>query len=406
MVRVAKFIRRWARFIAGAAFWLHAVLILTIPTLSLETLAGRVGLNVPEMLLGLFFLSMALLNGYGFWKFLLDLIYIYFFPFILIYNAAVIIFKVASHIPAHAARFLPRMRSTFTWMATLREFVPDDSPFIALSPTPPVSVPVMPVTNTISAVSEMRKKRNFWLRISLPLRSFTIAWCLLIVATDKPMIMLVGVIVLAIHLIRLIVNLARRLASARQFLKDAETNVVNRATNLLNTLMNASDEMLTNPDVLQAVSFLGLFRGSAFLLINRIEISYLFFLAGVLLYFAVYARIAILFGFVYLGVAKLNHIPLSFLDAMVNSFAMPLSYTNYPRYWLLQLSEDIHSLVVIALGFGALSAYMRQKAEAFRGVAEDLWVKLDRADVRSRMAYAAKRGRPINKAPSNGAATG
>jgi hypothetical protein len=72
----------------------------------------------------------------------------------------------------------------------------------------------------------------------------------LVVATDKPAIALLGLLVLGVHLIRFIINLAQLLAGARHFLMGAEVKAMNYATNLLNTVMSASDETLENQDVL------------------------------------------------------------------------------------------------------------------------------------------------------------
>ena len=336
---------------------------------------------------------MAILSGYGFWRFALDLFYIYVFPFIFIYETVVFGFKaIARFSKAYAVRsFTDMQRGSFTWKAMLKELVADDAALIVPAATPP-SQPVAIAAS--SPTPQVSPKPGLWWRLLLPLRSFTIVWCLLIIATDKPAIALFGLIIVSAHLLRFILNLVKMLASVQQFLKDAETRVLNYATTLLNVVMSAPDETLASPDVSKAVTYLALLRGSAFLLVNRVEISYLLFVAVILTYIAVYVRVAIFFAFVYLGIAKLSHVPLGFLDAMVNSFAIPLSYTNYPRQWVLQLAEDVHSGVVLLLGVGAGVAYMRQKVDSFRDVAETLWGKLDQDDVRSRMAYAAKKSKP------------
>lgn len=394
--KVAKSIRRWARFTAGVAFWLHTLLFFGVPVSSLEITANRIGLNVPEMLLVLFFLTMSILNVYGFWKLIIDLTYIYFFPFIFLYNVAVVVFKILSRIPGYAAKFVPGIRPTFTWKALLKELVADEASFVALTTQPAtVNQSVVPA----SVVSTATPKRNLRSRLSLPFRSFTIVWCILLLATNKPLIALGALLVLVVHVSRFLVNLTRLLTKTQQFLADAERKVMSYAMNLLNTVMSASDESLANEDVARAVTLLTLFRASAFLLVNRGEVKYLLFLAVCLVYAAMYIRVAVLFAFLYLGVAKLNHVPLGFLDSMVNSFAMPLSYTNYPKHWLIQLCEDVHSVIAVGLGIGAALAYVRQKFDAFKVVADDLWEKLDKADVRTRMSYAASKAKAAKKAP-------
>jgi hypothetical protein len=122
------------------------------------------------------------------------------------------------------------------------------------------------------------------------------------------------------------------------------------------------------------------------LLINRAEISLGILIIGCIVYLVVYVRLALLFAFIYLGLAKLQHIPWSFLDSMVDSFAMPLSYTFLPRNWSIQAAELVHSTIVISLGIGALGAYARRKLDLFRSMAEDIWSRLDQDAVKVRMA--------------------
>jgi hypothetical protein len=174
-------------------------------------------------------------------------------------------------------------------------------------------------------------------------------------------------------------------------LTDAETKAMNYAVGLLNLVMAAADESLGNQDVLRAANLLGFIRGAAFLLIHRAEVRYLLILAAILVYAGIYVRIAMIFAFIYLGIAKLDGVSLTFADSMVNALAMPFSFTNYPRDWVLQAAEFIHTLVVISLGVGALLTYLQRKLEEFQVVAGDLWGKLNQTEVRARMATAAKK---------------
>src|SRR5207249_171276 len=96
---------------------------------------------------------------------------------------------------------------------------------------------------------------------------------------------------------------------------------------LVNRIMNAPIEGLADKDLVSAVSILMVFRFSAFLPLSRAEITYGVLVLGCLVYAVFYVRLALLFAFIYLALAKVQHIPWTFLDSMVDSLAMPLSYT-------------------------------------------------------------------------------
>ena len=77
--------RKATRLVAASLFWLNAVFVVTFPRGPFNEFAAAVGLAPSEFCLAGFFLSVALLGFYGFSKFLVDVVYVYAFPFVLIY---------------------------------------------------------------------------------------------------------------------------------------------------------------------------------------------------------------------------------------------------------------------------------------------------------------------------------
>src|SRR5690242_12192304 len=93
IARLGSFIRKAVRFAAGILFWLNALFVLTVPRPPLQSFAARFDLDVSEMLLILFFAFMAILNSYSFWRFAVDVFYIYGFPFVLSFHLVRIFIK-------------------------------------------------------------------------------------------------------------------------------------------------------------------------------------------------------------------------------------------------------------------------------------------------------------------------
>jgi hypothetical protein len=157
-------------------------------------------------------------------------------------------------------------------------------------------------------------------------------------------------------------------------------------------------ESATSQDVFRANNLLAFFRGAAFLLIKRTEITYLFLGLAVMAYGAVLIRVAVLFAFLYIGIGKLDNIPMPLAGTMIDSLAMPFSFTFFPHQWAIQLSQLIQTGVVISLGFGALRAWLKRKLEFFQGAARDIWSQLDDEAVRQRMTDLARIAAKENKA--------
>jgi len=386
--KLGKTLHKWIRFSAGLAFWLHAFLLFALPVPPLEDVANRVGMNASEMLLGLFFISMAVLNLYGFWKFVLDILYVYTFPFIFIYKFCAMAFKVAHRLTQRAFTLLSLPGASYTWVDFAKQWTADDSPWLALA-----KPSANQVINTVAveAKAEESKTGKIIRKILLPLKSFTLAWCLVIVSTDKKWLMFTGLIVVCVHLALFVIRLATGIFSVKRLMTDAEQKILAHVRALYDLFAAATDDALANQDIANAANMLALFRGAAFLLIQRAEIRYLFVFATFVAYAGIYVRISMLFGFIYLGIAKLHHVPLTFADSMVATFVMPVSYTNLPHDWLIQLAEDFHTFIAVFLGAETLYSYIQSKLEGIQLAATGIYAMLDPVEVRTRMAVSAKR---------------
>lgn len=389
-MKILQFIRKFVRFWAGLFFWLNALLIISMPRPSLDALGLKIGLNPYETALVAFFIAMAVLSSYGFGKLLVDTLYIYAFPFILIYLLAKLLFKLLMHIPRLLSKFVPPPSEQADWRTILQMF----NPSIALPATIEVAkqqeITLVPTTEASSQKSirnsTHEKVNKFWEKIKLPFTSFTVLWGALIVLTDKSAILAVSLGIVFLHTLRFIFRLAAIAAGTNALFSGVEKRAFDYMESLIQKIMEKPlDEKVTDSNVIQAVTMLLAYRTCAFLLLKRAEITYAIVALGCFIYANVFLRLALLFGFIYIGVAKLRHIPLSFLDSMVNSLGMPLSYTFFPHDWVIQSVQLLHSIVVIALGAGFINAYFKRKLGSFRETAENVWSRLHEEQVKNRM---------------------
>jgi hypothetical protein len=385
--RVAKTVRRLVRFLAGLFFWLNALLLITVPRPPLDALAARIGLNPSETLLVMFFAAMAVLNCYGFRKLLLDTLYVYGFPFVLAY----FVIRAAFKLLVRASRIMPRFVSPpsggASWHAALALVLPNAA---AVTPALSPRSQALP-TVTADPANAARKKdaRRWWTVIAesarLPFVSFTLFWGLAVAIAQNRFLLYIALAILIWHTASFIGTLGGIAINTNKLLAGAEKRFFEYTEDRISKIMSASSDV-ADQDLNSATAALVMLRACAFLLLNRAEIIVGILVVGCLVYLVVYVRLALLFAFIYLGLAKLQYIPWSFLDSMVDSFAIPLSYTLLPRNWAIHAAGLVHSAIVISLGIGALVAYARRKLDLFRGMAENVWSRLDEEAVKARIA--------------------
>jgi hypothetical protein len=215
----------------------------------------------------------------------------------------------------------------------------------------------------------------------------------MIVLTDKKLVLAIALGIVALHTLRFFAALATIATGANRLLSDAGRRAFTYMESLIEKIMKAPVEAGRDRGVIQAAGLLLVYRACAFVLLYRAEVTYAIFIIGFFVYAVVYLRLALLFGFIYLGAARLQHIPLTFLDCMVNSLGMPLAYAFFPRNWIIQGVQLVHTFVLILLGVGVLNAYLRRKLNLFRAIAEDVWSILEQEEIQERMRQC------YNKAP-------
>jgi hypothetical protein len=383
-----KFLRRLReilRFCAGAIFWIHAALLLNLPRPPLEQLGTKFGFSATEMALVGFFVLIALLNGYGIDKFLIDVLYIYFFPFILLYYSAAKSFKILVRSGRFACRFSPSEVEEASWKEVLRLWIPS-AQFAALESSKnsaTKSIGAKPSIEPTKASSKWPEKARR--SIARPFVSFTAVWCLLALASTNTWILAVSTIVVSLHAIRFFVTVALTAAWLHKRLAGAERRITTYVDRLVQIVLGAPTNIDPAANVIQAVSMLALLRTAAFLLLRRSEITFLAMLLGIFAYIVVYLRLALLFGFIYFGCSKLQHLPFGFVDSMTTALFIPLTFGNIPRNNLLELIGGVQTVFAVVLGFGAIKAYIQRKIDIFKKTATDLWTALNEEAVRVRL---------------------
>jgi hypothetical protein len=287
---------------AAVAFWANALFIISAPRFPSKRLATLAGVSIPEVLLTCTLLSLSALSTYGFKNFAVDIIYVYFFPFIFLFKLGRVSWRLASKIPGAFAAATGQEVPTIDWEKLFAEIRPDGTPaeqtrppVTAVAPQPSIPVPA------VHSPTDKRGLARFIDRATLPLRSVTFLWCLLLLVATKPVVLIVSLSIVLVHLFRFLTSLVSSLREATAYLDGAEQRIFGFVIAAIDQIMQESGDAEPSQDTVKTVSQLALWRGACFFASNYNGFSFWLLLIGVGLYVLIYARVSFLFAFVYFG---------------------------------------------------------------------------------------------------------
>jgi hypothetical protein len=90
---------------------------------------------------------------------------------------------------------------------------------------------------------------------------------------------------------------------------------------------------------------------------------------GAISFGAIYGYIALLFSFVYFGIARVSGIPYRWPDSLVASLFIPLFATELPKTILFRVVGGMHFSLVVTIGIGTFFSFLRRRLSAIRAAA-------------------------------------
>jgi hypothetical protein len=398
VARFCHFVRKATRLTAASLFWLNALFIVVIPHAPFHQVEIKTGLTPSELCLAGFFVSLALLGFYGFSKFLVDVVYVYAFPFVIVYYGFKWLLKLIWKTAKVIAAIAPPPAQNWDWQ-DISKLLPGQR--IVSNPiSPPSSAAQNPSEKSPANKPRRSWKRRAWDGLKLPVACFTSAWCILIAVTDKPVFLICALLVLAVHCIRFLVIIAATAVTVNKVFAGVEEKLTTFTRNLIGKILLVPLDSSPDQELTKVVAQLVGIRFASFFLLKRNEIVYGVLTIASLAYLFVYLRLVVLFAFLYLGVAKLQGIHFTLLDSAFVALFMPLTYGDLPRNYFLKGIAGVQSLMFLLMGFGVIKTYLDRRVEAVKQAASLLWEKLNEADVRSRIDHFSAQQAPTSVPPA------
>jgi hypothetical protein len=359
-------VRRIVRFLAATVIWLHALAVLSLPRPSIREWAASVHLNVYEASIIFLLALLSILWSYGIRRFALDLAYIYFFPFILLYYLARIGFLIIRFV---TGLFWPNE-------PTAEEQV---KPLDVTSPTP-----AQPLSIGKNKEGKRLTWKSVWLNVSRPLRQFTLLWCLLLLLSSNSWLIQVALAIVVFHLFRALGRILLATVFSISWLAQLEEKVKKYGERLiLRVLAGPKDaEIEKDTELRNAVVSLNALRLGVEVLKNRKRVTQGVLALGLLVFLGVYLYLSVLFAFAYYGVARVLSVPYTWGEAFVTSVFIPIMVGELPHNIWLKTLGGIHAVFVILLGLGTVIGYLQKKLDSLREAAETLGTQLEKDEVK------------------------
>lgn len=368
LTRSLDLVRRVIRFCLALFLWSHALFLLNVQSKILEYLKNRVEVTSAEAILFVLLLTFSFLAGAGFWRTFVNLLYVYFFPFVLLY-----------YFFYWPVRLL---RLRFPKVSTARSA--DISAGTLVVQASPSSVVLTAPISENKGETESRLWAVLGL-LSRPFRKFAYLWCLLLLlATHKPIVGL-ALTVLLIQLTGKIYWVTKLFWSSKTFLARAATAISTFLNDTINKLTSVNFESTPLTELKNLLTQVKGFKSALQFVTNSSFVSRIAFGIGLLMLVCAHVYFALIFSCVYVGAAKVADMKFAWSDSLAISFFILAYVTELPKTLPLRLLGGIHFTLFLTLGAGTVVSYFRRQLEPLRSVLASVNVRLSEDEMQRRI---------------------
>jgi hypothetical protein len=359
MVRFSELFRKATTFLLALFLWFHALFFLNIHWVLLSKWAEVLRLAPSEALLFALLVIFSFLTASGFWKTLLSLLYIYFFPFVLLGYLFLWFFRT-----------LRAMNRWFKAQAT----PPGLGTSSVIQQNTPTIAP-MASAGSVNPVGAKTKATEFFRFLLRPFRRFMLLWCILLLVTTHPAVVWLCLIVVLAQLAHQIFVLLEILIFSPwvgESLRKLGSALLTPLNNALVALTAVTRDASPTNELRNLFNQLKIWRQVLEFLKDPYLLSRWAWVVGTVFLASIYMYIAVLFSFAYYGIARVSGVSYSWPDALVTSVFIPFFFSDLPRILAIKLLSGLHCLLVLGVGVGTIVNFLRRRLDAIRTAAANL----------------------------------
>lgn len=358
MARLSESVRKITVLFLAVFLWLHALFILSVQSSLTSDVAHYLHLETSEAILLALLVIVSFASGSGFWRRFLSLLYIYAFPFVLFWKLL--------HWSYLGFGWL------HLWFKSQASPSIDTSLVIEQKVSPPTAPP--PSAPEKIAIKERGKEiLNFLLR---PFQRFTFLWCILLIASTHIQIVWACLVVVILHLVRKIFGLLSVMLFFDPYLDRGLAKFVEIVEAAANTVAAFTPDMTPSPQLRNDLNKVNLWTKVTAFLRDDYLVSRWAWVLGIISFGFIYVYFALLFSFVYFGIARVSGISYSWLDSLVASLFIPLFATELPKTLFLRFVAGMHCVLVLTVGISTFFSFLQRRLDVVRTTARALNEKL------------------------------
>lgn len=367
-----KRIRSLTRFAIAVIVWAHAIFLFEFPRAALAPLFKQLHTSAGEATVVALIAGFSILASYGWGKVIVDLMYIYFFPFICLYRIA--------RLMVRAATALNRL------VAPTEAGEPSEPPpYYAQIPGPILVARTPKAAEPVLEVDSVGVDDSFWDKVARhtlrPFRQFTLLWGLLLIFTIHRWLLDAALIVVSVQLLAFLVGILALSFTSHGWFSDLSQGFQREMEKHIDKIAQAKHVGVTQ-EVRSAWAALRYFLIGATFLQDRRRVAQWTVFFGLIAFSAFYLYLALLFSFEYYGIARWQGSSFEWRDALITSVFFPIYHSDLPHTRLLKLTGGIQWAGLVALGTSTAISVFREKLKPLFVVANTITRKMEEDEVK------------------------
>jgi hypothetical protein len=367
MKSLSESVRKITTVLLASFLWLHAIFFFNPQSAFVATFAQLLRLTSAEVILFGLLVVFSCAAGSGFWKPLLSAIYIYFFPFVVIWHFLYGCFQIL--------RALNKWFGRHAHPGVIAE-QPAESKELSIAPTTVSLAPDASVPKSMG--SELFQ---FFLR---PFRRFTWLWCALLLVTTHKTVLWLCLIVVGFHLVRDIFLILEIVLFSDPWMTKAGNVFLSMVDTALAGIAVVTPDTSPTTELKNFWNQIKIWTKVANFLKDPYLVSRWAWVLGIIFFGCVYTYIALLFSFAYYGIARVHDVAYSWPDAAVTSFFILFFSSELPKLLSLRIVAGLQCVLVLAVGIGTLVNFIQRRLRSIHVAAISISDRLSEQAIREK----------------------
>jgi hypothetical protein len=367
MSKFSEKVRKTTTFLLASFFWLHAIFLMNIQSSLISKCAHFLRLTSSEIVIIVLLVVFAFTAGSSFWKAITSVAYIYVFPFVLLIYAFYCAFLI--------------LRAMHRWFKSQSSQQPVETTIVVQKESDAVLAAPTTSQDHIGAKKAAADVLKLFLR---PFQRFTFLWCILLLAATHLAIVWLCLVVVVLHLARQIFRILEVTFFSGPLFKKIGANVLTTIETALAGIAVVTPDTPPTAELRNLWNQLNIWTKATNLLKDSYLVSRWAWVLGIVVFGSIYTYFAVLFSFVYFGIARVSGVPYAWPDALVSSLFIPFFVSDLPKIIALKFVGGLHCLLVVAIGIGTLVNFIQRQVRSIHKTALEISDRLADQKIREK----------------------